>query len=69
MANAILLVTFVERSRVERREPWEAAIEGAGSAGELRAAGVELEVVLSADVSGVTTMPSSNCSAKATPRH
>jgi len=31
VANAILLVTFAERSRVEGREPWEAAIEGAGS--------------------------------------
>ena len=29
--NAILLVTFAERSRAEGREPWEAAIEGAGS--------------------------------------
>ena len=29
VANAILLVTFAERSRVEGREPWEAAIEGA----------------------------------------
>jgi Cu/Ag efflux pump CusA len=31
VANAILLVTFAERSRVDGREPWEAAIEGAGS--------------------------------------
>ena len=31
VANAILLVTFAERSRAEGREPWEAAIEGAGS--------------------------------------
>ena len=31
VANAILLVTFAERSRVEGREPSEAAIEGAGS--------------------------------------
>jgi multidrug efflux pump subunit AcrB len=31
VANAILLVTFAERSRVEGREPWEAAIEGARS--------------------------------------
>jgi Cu/Ag efflux pump CusA len=31
VANAILLVTFAERSRVEGREPWEAAIEGACS--------------------------------------
>jgi multidrug efflux pump subunit AcrB len=31
VANAILLVTFAERSRVEGREPAEAAIEGAGS--------------------------------------
>jgi multidrug efflux pump subunit AcrB len=31
VANAILLVTFAERSRIEGREPWEAAIEGAGS--------------------------------------
>jgi multidrug efflux pump subunit AcrB len=30
-ANAILLVTFAERSRAEGREPWEAAIEGARS--------------------------------------
>jgi multidrug efflux pump subunit AcrB len=29
VANAILLVTFAERSRAEGREPWEAAIEGA----------------------------------------
>jgi multidrug efflux pump subunit AcrB len=28
VANAILLVTFAERSRAEGREPWEAAIEG-----------------------------------------
>src|SRR6201987_4423204 len=28
VANAILLVTFAERRRVESREPWEAAIEG-----------------------------------------
>jgi hypothetical protein len=31
VANAILLVTFAERSRVEGREPLEAAIEGARS--------------------------------------
>ncbi|MBT1512756.1 efflux RND transporter permease subunit [Bradyrhizobium sp. SRL28] len=31
VANAILLVTFAERSRVEGRESWEAAIEGARS--------------------------------------
>src|ERR1700704_4438187 len=31
VANAIMLVTFAERSRVEGREPWEAAIEGARS--------------------------------------
>src|SRR3981189_1505345 len=31
VANAILLVTFAERSRVEGREPWEAAIDGARS--------------------------------------
>jgi multidrug efflux pump subunit AcrB len=31
VANAILLVTFAERSRMEGREPWDAAIEGAGS--------------------------------------
>jgi multidrug efflux pump subunit AcrB len=31
VANAILLVTFAERSRIEGREPWDAAIEGAGS--------------------------------------
>jgi multidrug efflux pump subunit AcrB len=31
VANAILLVTFAERSRAEGSEPWEAAIEGAGS--------------------------------------
>jgi multidrug efflux pump subunit AcrB len=31
VANAILLVTFAERSRVAGREPWEAAIEGARS--------------------------------------
>jgi multidrug efflux pump subunit AcrB len=31
VANAILLVTFAERNRVEGREPWEAAIEGARS--------------------------------------
>jgi multidrug efflux pump subunit AcrB len=31
VANAILLVTFAERSRVQGREPWEAAIEGARS--------------------------------------
>jgi len=31
VANAILLVTFAERSRAEGREPGEAAIEGAGS--------------------------------------
>jgi multidrug efflux pump subunit AcrB len=31
VANAILLVTFVERSRIEGRQPWDAAIEGAGS--------------------------------------
>jgi multidrug efflux pump subunit AcrB len=31
VANAILLVTFAERSRIEGREPWEAAIEGARS--------------------------------------
>src|SRR5229473_2640925 len=31
VANAILLVTFAERSRVEGLEPWEAAIEGARS--------------------------------------
>jgi multidrug efflux pump subunit AcrB len=31
VANAILLVTFAERSRVEGRQPWEAAIEGARS--------------------------------------
>jgi hypothetical protein len=31
VANAILLVTFAERSRVGGREPWEAAIEGARS--------------------------------------
>ena len=31
VANAILLVTFAERSRAEGREPWEAAIEGARS--------------------------------------
>src|SRR5207244_4656081 len=31
VANAILLVTFAERPRVEAREPWEAAIEGARS--------------------------------------
>jgi multidrug efflux pump subunit AcrB len=31
VANAILLVTFAERSRAAGREPWEAAIEGAGS--------------------------------------
>jgi multidrug efflux pump subunit AcrB len=31
VANAILLVTFAERSRAEGHEPWEAAIEGARS--------------------------------------
>ena len=31
VANAILLVTFAERSRIEGLEPWEAAIEGARS--------------------------------------
>jgi multidrug efflux pump subunit AcrB len=31
VANAILLVTFAERSRVAGREPWQAAIEGARS--------------------------------------
>ena len=31
VANAILLVTFAERSRGAGREPWEAAIEGARS--------------------------------------
>src|SRR6202040_2996286 len=31
VANAILLVTFAERSRIEGREPWEAAIEGGRS--------------------------------------
>jgi len=31
VANAILLVTFAERSRVAGREPWEAAIESARS--------------------------------------
>ncbi|HEX3416527.1 MAG TPA: efflux RND transporter permease subunit, partial [Stellaceae bacterium] len=31
VANAILLVTFAERSRIEGREPWEAALEGAQS--------------------------------------
>jgi multidrug efflux pump subunit AcrB len=31
VANAILLVTFAERSRVEGSEPWKAAIEGAAS--------------------------------------
>jgi multidrug efflux pump subunit AcrB len=31
VANAILLVSFAERSRVEGREPWEAAIDGARS--------------------------------------
>jgi multidrug efflux pump subunit AcrB len=31
VANSILLVTFPERSRVEGREAWEAAIEGARS--------------------------------------
>jgi Cu/Ag efflux pump CusA len=31
VANGILLVTFAERNRVEGREPWEAAIEGASS--------------------------------------
>jgi multidrug efflux pump subunit AcrB len=31
VANAILLVTFAERSRLEGREPWEAAIEGGRS--------------------------------------
>ncbi len=31
VANAILLVTFAERSRAEGGEPWEAAIEGADS--------------------------------------
>src|SRR6267378_369170 len=31
VANAILLVTFAERSRVGGREPWEAAIDGARS--------------------------------------
>jgi len=31
VANAILLVTFAERSRVQGRERWEAAIEGARS--------------------------------------
>jgi multidrug efflux pump subunit AcrB len=31
VANAILLVTFAERSRVEGLEPWEAAVEGARS--------------------------------------
>src|ERR1700726_1927355 len=31
VANAILLATFAERSRIEGREPWEAAIEGARS--------------------------------------
>src|SRR6201998_2973362 len=31
VANAILLVTFAERSRVAGRQPWEAAIEGARS--------------------------------------
>jgi len=31
VANAILLVTFAERSRAEGREPWESAIEGARS--------------------------------------
>jgi multidrug efflux pump subunit AcrB len=31
VANAILLVTFAKRSRIEGREPWEAAIEGARS--------------------------------------
>src|SRR6202008_3443307 len=29
--NPLLLVTFARRSRVEGREPWEAAIEGARS--------------------------------------
>jgi multidrug efflux pump subunit AcrB len=31
VANAILLVTFADRSRAEGREPWEAAIESARS--------------------------------------
>jgi multidrug efflux pump subunit AcrB len=31
VANAILLITFAERSRAEGREPWEAAIQGARS--------------------------------------
>ncbi|HEX9464656.1 MAG TPA: efflux RND transporter permease subunit [Alphaproteobacteria bacterium] len=31
VANAILLVTFAERSRAEGREPWEAALDGARS--------------------------------------
>jgi Cu/Ag efflux pump CusA len=31
VANAILLVTFAERSRIEGREPSEAAVEGARS--------------------------------------
>jgi multidrug efflux pump subunit AcrB len=31
VANGILLVTFAERSRIEGRQPWDAAIEGAGS--------------------------------------
>jgi multidrug efflux pump subunit AcrB len=31
VANAILLVTFAERSRIGGLEPWEAAIEGARS--------------------------------------
>src|SRR3954452_17368234 len=31
VANAILLVTFAERSRAEGREPWEAALESARS--------------------------------------
>jgi multidrug efflux pump subunit AcrB len=31
VANAILVVTFAERSRIDGREPWEAAIEGARS--------------------------------------
>jgi multidrug efflux pump subunit AcrB len=31
VANAILLVTFAERSRAGGREPWEAAIDGARS--------------------------------------
>jgi multidrug efflux pump subunit AcrB len=31
VANGILLVTFAERSRAEGNEPWQAAINGAGS--------------------------------------